>query len=245
MANDPHTPSPPAAPRHAVYAAPAPDSPWWQAGSQWLGRCAATGSTLEPPEVPGFTPDELTRLTHEPRRYGWHATLKAPVTLAQGVSPQQWYDRMCTLANQCPPLALPPLVVRRLGHFLALVIDGDDQPVQALAAACVTRLHDLAAPLSASELARRRSAGLDARQEALLQQWGYPHVLDRFRFHFSLTGPLHGLSDAQVDRLMQAATDWFAPLPPLTLDRLAWFVEPMPGGLFRWEASCPLQGVDA
>jgi hypothetical protein len=195
--------------------------------------------------MPGFTPDEMHHLTQEPRRYGWHATLKAPVALADGVTPQQWYDRLTTLANQLPPVTLPPLVVRRLGHFLALVIDGDDQQVQALAAACVTRLHDLAAPLSASELTRRRSAGLDAHQEALLQQWGYPHVLDRFRFHFSLTGPLNGLSDARVDRLMQAATAWFAPLPRLALDRLAWFVEPTPGGPFRWEASCPLRGADA
>ena len=37
---------------------------------------------------------------------------------------------------------------------------------------------------------RRRALGLAPRQEDLLSRWGYPYVLDAFRFHLTLTGPL-------------------------------------------------------
>lgn len=228
--------------RHAVYAAPHPDSPWWRMGSQWLGRCAATGAPLPQPRLPGFTPDELARLTQAPRRYGWHATLKAPFQLADGVTAEGFERGLRTLAASRPALTLAPLVVRRLGDFLALVVDGDTQPVVDLAAACVTQLHPLAAPLPPTELARRRNGGLTERQDALLRQWGYPHVMEQFRFHFSLTGTLAALSPRQVDALAQAATAWFAPLPPLQLDQLAWFAEPAPGADFVWVKALPLQG---
>ncbi len=37
------------------------------------------------------------------------------------------------------------------------------------------------------ELQRRRAANLTPRQEFLLMHWGYPYVLDEFRFHMTLT----------------------------------------------------------
>ena len=33
-------------------------------------------------------------------------------------------------------------------------------------------------------------SGLTDRQEALLTQWGYPYVMEEFRFHITLTGAL-------------------------------------------------------
>ena len=50
-----------------------------------------------------------------------------------------------------------------------------------------------------AELARRRAGGLTPRQDELLQRWGYPFVLEEFRFHMSLTGPLSGVhADTQT-----------------------------------------------
>jgi len=43
---------------------------------------------------------------------------------------------------------------------------------------------------SAAELARRRAAGLTQRQDTLLLRWGYPYVMEEFRFHLTLTGKL-------------------------------------------------------
>ncbi len=226
---------PDASPRCAVYAAPAPGSAFWQRGSQWLGRCAATGQSMSQPMVPGVSPRELWCLTRTPRRYGWHATLKAPFRPALGVTQADVLVALRHLAQTLHPVVLPPLTVAMLGDFLALVPKGGQAAVQALADACVQGLHPLAAPLTPAELARRRATGLSPREDELLLAWGYPHVQERFRFHFSLTGSLSHVSDATRQALTQAAQDWFVSDTewPLCLDALSLFDEPAPGADFR------------
>ena len=234
--------------RHAVYFAPPPRSPWWEAGSHWLGRCAARGEALTQPHVTGLSPAEMHRLTAAPRRYGWHATLKAPFRLADGVSPDQLTDAVQGLCRTQAPFSLA-LEVCMLGDFLALVPAGDGvvedcAAVNRLAHACVTQLHPLAAPLPPAELARRRQGGgLDARQEELLQRWGYPHVLERFRFHFSLTGPLGQEPEPVQQALVAAAQQWFGALGPCPCDAVSLFTEPGPGADFAWQSRHPLGGV--
>lgn len=70
--------------RYALYFAAAPDSPWWQAGCSWLGRDAAAMQTLQQPAIPAVAPELQQALTRNARRYGFHATLKAPFHLAPG-----------------------------------------------------------------------------------------------------------------------------------------------------------------
>ena len=218
--------------RYAVYYAPRPNSAWWQAGSQWLGRCAARHTLLPQPEVAHVPPQALQRLTAAPRRYGWHATLKAPFALAAGVTPAQLRDALRALARELKPFDMPRLQVTRLDDFLALVPQGDHRAIDAVAAACVTQLLPLAAPLSPAELQRRRAAGLSPEEDALLLRWGYPFVLERFRFHLSLTGPLQHEAPALVHALQHAAQQHFDPLPPCRFDTLALFAEPTPGADF-------------
>jgi len=100
----------------------------------------------------------------------------------------------------------------------------------------------MAKPLSATELARRRQAGLTAAQDALLLTWGYPWVLDEFKFHLSLTGPLNALNDNEVDALWQAAQRHFEPLPPARFTHLALFAEPTKGADFQCLESVELRG---
>ncbi len=226
--------------RFAIYHAPAPDSLWWQAGSQWLGRCAATGRALPQPVPDGMAPELFHQLTEAPRRYGWHATLQAPFRLAPGVTLAQLADRVAELGQTLADFALTPWEVRRLDDFLALVPAQTDVGLTRLAAACVTRLHDLAEPLPASEVVRRRGRGLDARQEQLLAQWGYPHVLERFRFHCTLTGALRDVPADVVAQLTAAAVQHFAGLPAQQAGALSLFVEPAPGEAFRWLGRYPL-----
>ncbi len=92
----------------------------------------------------------------------------------------------------------------------------------------------MARPLTDAELARRRRAALTPEQDALLQAWGYPYVLEHFRFHLSLTGPLDALSAEDVDRLTKAASSRFHKLPAPRIDGLSIFVEPTPGADFQW-----------
>ena len=60
-------------------------------------------------------------------------------------------------------------------------------------------------------------------------RWGYPFVMEYFRFHCSLTGSLQGVTAQQVHALQQAAQAWFGALPRCRFDSLALFAEPAPG----------------
>ncbi|MGI9218273.1 MAG: DUF1045 domain-containing protein [Hydrogenophaga sp.] len=219
--------------RVAVYAAPDPASAWWARGSEWLGRCAARRCALPMPVINGVDPAVQQAVTADPRRYGWHATLKAPFRLAPGVGLQALREALAAIGRDHRAVELADLRVDRLGHFLALRPQAPPVTLGALADDCVRRLQALAAPLSDAELARRRRAPLTPEEDALMLSWGYPWVLHQFRFHCSLTGPLDGVPDAVVERLERAARSHFAALPPWRLDRLSLFVEPTPGADFE------------
>ena len=225
--------------RYAVYFAPPPGSAWWEAGSHWLGRDAATDTPMEQPGFDGLAPEPQRQLTADPRRYGWHATLKAPFVLSVGVDLDDLREALQALAASFTAFDIPALRVRRLGGFLALCPEGNKDAINAVASACVTQLDKLAAPLSSDELERRRRKGsLSTREDALLVRWGYPYVLERYRCHLSLTGNLQGVDDTTVQRLEQAAQVWFEALPPCPFDGLALFAEPTKGADFvfveRW-----------
>lgn len=219
--------------RCAVYFVPELHSDWWQAGSQWLVRCAASGAAYAPPDIPGVTPSEFQALTAEPRRYGWHATLKAPFTLAAEQSLDALRTAMRSLASRWSAFDLPPLRVSDLGGFLALRPEGNLIRLNETAAACVQELHPLAQPLTDAELARRRQAPLTPEQDSLLLAWGYPWVLDHFQFHLSLTGPLGKCSPEVKAALLQAAKTRFETLPVCRFEHIALFIEPHAGADFE------------
>jgi hypothetical protein len=106
----------------------------------------------------------------------------------------------------------------------------------------VTQLNQFAEPLAQDELRRRRSAGLSAYEDALLMRWGYPYVLDRFRFHLSLTGSLAETSQDEVSALTRAANQHFSLLSDCMFDSLAIFAEPTKGADFVLLDRCPLIG---
>jgi len=228
--------------RCAVYFVPEVHSAWWQAGSQWLGRCAASGATYDPPDLAGVAPTLFQALTADPRRYGWHATLKAPFTLASGESLDALRSAMQALASQWPAFDLPPLRVSDQGGFLALRPQGDVAQLNATAAACVQELHPLAQPLSDAELARRRQAPLSPEQDHLLLTWGYPWVLDHFQFHLSLSGPLGTCPPAVKAALFQAAQARFDTLPVCRFAHIALFIEPRRGADFELLDTLELHG---
>jgi hypothetical protein len=225
-----------------VYFVPEVHSDWWQAGSQWLGRCAASGASYALPDISGVTSTEFQALTADPRRYGWHATLKAPFTLAAGQSLDALRSAMQALAKRLPAFDLPPLRVSDQGGFLALRPQGDPTQLNDTAAACVQQLHPLAQPLSDAELARRRHAPLTPEQDRLLLAWGYPWVLDQFQFHLSLTGPLGQCSPEVKAALLQAAQARFETLPVCRFAQMALFIEPERGADFELLDTLELHG---
>ena len=173
--------------RYGVYYAPPAGSALARFGAAWLGWDAEAAREVAHPEVPGL---DVATLTATPRKYGFHATLKPPFRLAEGQDATVLADAVAHLAGRLAPVEVPPLALRRLGRFLALVPSHPSPDLARLAAACVTKLDRFRAPADAPELARRRRAGLTPHQERNLLAWGYPYVLDDFRFHLTLSGAL-------------------------------------------------------
>ncbi len=226
--------------RYAIYFTPAHGSPWWTLGAHWLGRDERDNTPLSPPSQAHVAPAELLEITAYPRRYGFHATLKAPFSLSGGHTPDDVTARLHGLAATLKPVVLGPLQVTSLGDFVALMPTRTTDELMDLAAACVTGLDDLRAPLSAADLARRKVEDLDAREQELLHAYGYPYVLDRFRFHFTLSGPVNPQCAQRVHQAVAAPVAQLNASSPMLLDRLCLFVEPAPGEPFQRIADAAL-----
>ena len=233
-----------AAHRWAVYFSPSPESPWARGGARWLGRDVdgARVEALQP--IAGWSNERWSRLIAEPRRYGWHATLRAPWRLSEACGPADLLGALHGLAADFPAFELPTLRVRQFGGFVALRPQYPCAPLRALAHACVTRLQRFAAPLQPAELARYEGRDLSPRQDAQLRAWGYPYVFDDFHFHITLTGRIDAIPPAQRTALLEYAAARFEALPqPVMFDALSLFAEPDPGAPLRRVARVPLAGV--
>lgn len=194
--------------RYAIYYTPAPGTALADFGARWLGWDSASGATRAHPVIDGV---DVAQLTATPRKYGFHGTIKPPFRLADGMTAQGLADAVADLCADAAPVTLDGLHLARLGRFLALVPQGDVTALTALAARAVQELDMFRAAPSEAELAKRRTARLSAAQDAHLLRWGYPYVLDQFRFHLTLTGPL------QAELVAQAETALAAPLAALDL----------------------------
>ena len=220
--------------RHAAYYAPAQQSRLAQLGAQWLGRCAQSRRVVLQPDFPQCTAEALRGYTAAATRYGWHATMKAPFALNPGLEMNAIPAAFQTFAQSQTALTLPPLTLRNMGDYLALVPEAPSSALQELAFDCVRALHPLATPLSDTQIAQRRLTPLTPAQDAMLLQWGYPFVGHQFQWHMTLTGSLHKLTQREVRGMQDAARDWFSPVlnQPVELDAICWFVEPVAGGDF-------------
>lgn len=203
--------------RYAIFFTPAPGA-LASFGASWLGWDLASGRPVPHPSVAGL-PQEIRALTAAPRRYGFHATLKPPFVLAPGQSEALLQDACAELASGLPVVPIDDLAVTPLGRFLALTANGEQTALRDLAARVVRELDSFRAPATASELARRRQARLTGPQEALLLRWGYPFVMQAFRFHLTLTGRL---PRAEIPAVQAALCGAMAPClsAPATLDAL-------------------------
>lgn len=209
--------------RCAVYFAPLPGSALADFAAAWFGRT------------------DNRDITASPRHYGFHATLKPPLRFAEGLGRTDLEAALADFAATQPAVEVGPLQVGDLSGFLALV------PVQAPAAlgdfamACVERFDRFRAPPSEAELARRRAKPLTARQDELLQRWGYPYVAEQFRFHMTLTQKLPGEArarwKAELKRLAAPAL-----AEPLVIDSLTLFRQPDPETPFAETARVRLTG---
>lgn len=229
--------------RYAVYFAPPPDTPLWRFGSAVLGYDAATGRPVSHPDRLRSIDAEWPALSAEPRRYGFHATLKAPFETNEGIEPSMVEAGVAGLAARLTSVALPGLVVAELGRFIALVPREASPALMELAGGVATdsAFDQLRRPLSEADRARRLRTTLSPRQQHYLERFGYPYVLEEFRFHMTLTGPI---ADRELRQSVRATlADLYAeavPQIPLHIDALTLFFQPRRDGPFHIVTREPL-----
>lgn len=209
-------------------------------GAAWLGWDSLRGCAVAQPEVPGL-PHPLDQITEAPRKYGLHGTIKPPFRLAVGTTATDLDHAAEALCARLAPVSLPGLTLARLGGFLALVPQGDAGALPDLAAAIVTGLDRFRAAPTKAEIARRRPDRLSPRQRQNLDQWGYPYVLDDFRFHITLTGSLPEVEAAQVQAILAPRIAPHLPAP-FRIDALCLFGEGA-DGRFHLIHRYPLTGA--
>jgi putative phosphonate metabolism protein len=209
-------------PRYAIYFATAHGDVLDRFGAQMLGYDAWTGEDLPFwPDVIDAEPD-WRELTADPRKYGFHATLKAPFALAEGRTEAELLTACAAFAEKPhrSPVIVP--VVDAISGFIAVIPKKRSVELEQLAADCVVAFDAFRAPLTAEDRARRNRARLTERQRDCLDRWGYPYVMEEFRFHMTLTGRIES---PRRERVVSMLRDRFAAigLERLAVDAIALF----------------------
>lgn len=223
--------------RYGLYWCPQAGSALAEAGAGWLGwdlynRCSVASHR-----------DALTNraLTARARRYGFHGTLKAPFRLAEGRDRGALEAAVAAFAARTAPVVLGPLTLDAALGFAALRPAGEAAALAALAAAAVRDLDPFRAPMTEEERATRIGAGLDPGALARLDRWGYPHVMEAFRFHLTLSRPLER---QEIDPVLGAAKAHFGPHmgDPVTIRSVALVGDPGSGAGFHHLSTHALSG---
>ena len=181
--------------RYAIYYIP--EQPLFQLGSDWLGWNSLTGR-----EIP--LSDDQRGITKRPRKYGFHATIKPPFVLSPDHTQDDLKTEFKSFCQSTSPATGGNLTISRLGRFLAITQDHQASDVTALAAAAVTHFDKFRARLSEDAIAKRRQSKLYPQQNMLMLRWGYPYVMQEFKFHMTLTGPLKNTDIDSTDHRANA-----------------------------------------
>jgi putative phosphonate metabolism protein len=209
-------------PRYAIYYVPAPGSDLDRFGAHLLGYDAFSGKGLAFPDGVAQSAPDWHDLTQDPRKYGFHATLKAPLSLAPGRTESELLAACEAFAAAPRPIPLIRPVVNSISGFIAVVPAQPSAELERLAADCVGAFDSFRAPLAAEDRARRNPSALTPRQCDYLDRWGYPYVMEDFRFHMTLTGRLDA---GRRDPVLAMLRDRFSAisLETLAIDRIALF----------------------
>lgn len=214
--------------RYAIFYTPPAHDPLSMAAASWLGRNVYSGDSVEAPPLCGVGLHEIAYYTAVPRRSGFHACLKSPFQLQDGIGEPALLRAMMRFAGTLEPFAIPRLQVGRIGDTYALVPSEPCARINCLASAVVEEFTPYSAPLSEQEIERANPDRLTAAQFANLHRFGHPYVMEEFRFHMPLTGSVDARDFARFEKVLHAHFD---PLleAPVAVANLALFVEREPG----------------
>jgi putative phosphonate metabolism protein len=209
-------------PRYAIYYTARPGGDLDRFGAELLGYDATTGEDLAFPDGILRLETDWRELTRDPRKYGFHATLKAPLALASGRTEAELLAACEAFARTPRPIPVIKPVVGSISGFIAVVPVEPSAELERLAADCVSEFDAFRAPLAGEDRARRNPSMLTTRQREHLDRWGYPYVMQDFRFHMTLTGRLPSERHGPVLTMLK---DRFSTLglKTLAIDRIALF----------------------
>jgi putative phosphonate metabolism protein len=209
-------------PRYAIYFAAGSDSALSRFGAELLGYDAYSGNELPfPSEALRVAPD-WRDVSADPRKYGFHGTLKAPMPLPPGRTELELVAACAAFSETARPIPMIGPVVDSISGFIAVIPAEPVDALQRLAADCVRDFDSFRAALSEEDRARRRPEKLSERQRDYLDRWGYPYVMEEFRFHMTLTGRLDAERRGPILAMLR---ERFAALGigRLAIDRIALF----------------------
>ncbi|MET4717468.1 putative phosphonate metabolism protein [Bradyrhizobium japonicum] len=220
-------------PRYAIYFAAGADSAVSRFGAELLGYDVYTGDEVPFPADASRVAPDWRDVTADPRKYGFHGTLKAPMALAPGRTEAELVAACAAFAGKARPMPSIRPVVDSISGFIAVIPTEPVGALQQLAADCVREFDDFRAPMTAEDRARRRPDKLTERQRDYLDRWGYPYVMEEFRFHMTLTGRLDAERRGPILEMLRAR---FAALglETLAIDRIALFKQDDSSARFRF-----------
>jgi 2'-5' RNA ligase len=227
-------------PRYAIYFTPPPSSPLARFGASVIGYDCFERIDVAHPHTKSLNGKTFARITAEPRKYGFHATLVAPFHLER-VTEDDLVSALSDFTGDNLPIDVGPLTVDTIGAFIALKPETKVPKVDKLAAALVEFFDPYRASLGEADRVRRMTAHLSPRQRELLGRWGYPFVFDQFRFHMTLTNSLQASELASVKSALAELYGTIA-RNHVELDALSLVRQDGPDGRFYLVARKGLKG---
>jgi putative phosphonate metabolism protein len=228
-------------PRYAIYYTAAQGSALDRFGASLLGYDVYGGDELPFPDGVMQTIPDWRDLTHDPRKYGFHATLKAPMVLADGKAEAQLAAACELFADLARPVPVIRPVVDSISGFIAVIPAEPSAELEQLAAEATKAFDPFRAPLSPEDRARRNPAALTPRQRDYLDRWGYPYVFEEFRFHMTLTGRLPAERREQVVAMLRGRLSATG-IGLLAVDAITLCRQQNPNSRFRVIGRWQLQG---
>jgi len=209
-------------PRYAIYFAAGTESALSRFGAELLGYDAYSGDEVSFPQEAIQVAPDWRDVTADPRKYGFHGTLKAPMALVSGKTKAELMAACAAFAGKARSIPTIRPVVDAISGFIAVIPAEPVDALQQLAADCVREFDSFRPTLTAEDRARRKPEKLSERQRDYLDRWGYPYVMEEFRFHMTLTGRLDADRRGPILAMLRAR---FAALgiETLAIDRIALF----------------------
>ena len=217
--------------RYAIYYAPPEGDYLSEFTASWFGWNPHRGTKVSYLKLNDLN-FEISAITKNPRRYGFHGTLKAPFFLIRSRTVKELKLAILKLSLSVQKVEIKSMILQNLNGFVVITPAMENKAIGRLAKKCVEELDLFREPEPIKKMQMRRSKGLSKSEERLLQKWGYPYVLENFKFHLTMSGKLKPEASQNV---IDVLTSELQPVlkKPLLINQICLFGENIRHGNFE------------